>query len=88
MIGPCYWMNETSGILRPVILKYLDVRAPELSPEECAILRAYLRQWVEPDVWASGPEIQTLRGAIDGLTNEAAIDNWYRAALEINIDPF
>jgi hypothetical protein len=87
MIGPCYWMHETSGVLRPVILKYLDCAAPDLTPEECAIMRACLRQWIEPDVWA-GPDIQTLRDAIGGLTTEAAIDEWCRKALEENIDPF
>lgn len=86
MIG--YWMHETSGVLRPVVEKYLKCTAPDLTPEECAIIRAYLRQWIEPDVWDYDREVEALRMALDGLTNEAAIDAWVRAALEINIDPF
>lgn len=81
-------MNETSGVLKPVIMKYLDVTAPELTREECAIMRAYLRQWIEPDAWGEGTELDTLRDAVNCLTTEAAIDAWVRAAIEIEIDPF
>jgi hypothetical protein len=86
MIGPGYWMDETSGVLRPAVVIYL--RGEWLAPPHIAAIRAYLRQWIEPDVWGDQPEIEALRQSIDGLTTQAAIDAWLAAALEINIDPF
>ena len=88
MIGPCYWLDETSGVLRPVVEKYLNCTTPELTPEECAVMRAYLRQWIEPDVWGESDYLVALRDMIPILTTEAAIDAWSRAALAVEIDPF
>lgn len=81
---PGYWLRETTGILRPVIERYLA--GDSLSERDCATMRAYLRQWINAPVWR-GPEIEHLRDAIDGLTSRAAISAWLDAAEEIGIDP-
>ena len=43
--APGYWMNETSGVLRPAVEAYLFHE--DLSHEHIATLRAYFRQWVK-----------------------------------------
>jgi hypothetical protein len=81
--GPAYWMNETSGVLRPAIVDYLKGRP--LDEKAIAAIRAYSRQWIMADVW--GEDVAPLRAAIDGLTSRAAIEAWLTLALEHGIDP-
>ena len=84
MTEPGFWMNETSGVLRPVVEKYLH--GSELTPLEVNIMRAYLRQWIMAPVWR-GPEIDGLRDMIDSLHSTAQIRTWLERALEAGIDP-
>lgn len=77
-------MNETSGVLRPVVERYLA--GAELAPGEVATMRAYLRQWV----WAPGfvgPEIDRLRSGVDHLYNTGDVRAWLDRALNAGIDP-
>jgi hypothetical protein len=79
---PGYWMNEMSGDLRPVIEAYLHGR--ELTPEQCAIMRVYLWQWIMHPAWTG---VEELRSSIEGLTSNEAIDQWLEQALVLGIDP-
>jgi len=81
---PGYWMNETSGVLRPAVEAYL-LTDEELSPAHVAALRAYFRQWIAAP-W-SGAGIDELRAGIDGLDSRAAIETWLDKALVAGIDP-
>jgi hypothetical protein len=81
---PGYWRNETSGRLEPVIKKYLA--GGPLSPYEIVAMRAYLRQWIEPDVW-EGDAIADLRVAVGLISSREDIEKWLAAALEVGIDP-
>lgn len=80
MVG--YWMNETSGILRPVIEAYYC--NPDFSPAECVIMVAYLRQWM-----AGFPPLGTgdLIPRLDTLTDRRAIGRWLDDARDLGIDP-
>jgi hypothetical protein len=82
--APGYWMNETSGVLRPAIKAYLE--HDELTPAEIAAIRAYLRQWIMADGWLED-SVEELRAKVDGLTSRQAIDEWLREALKVGIDP-
>ena len=82
--GPAYWMNETSGVLRPAIVAYL--KGLPMREDEIAAMRAYLRQWIVADCWA-GPEVDDLRWRIDGLTTKKAIERWLDDAIKEGIDP-
>lgn len=82
--APNYWMSETSGVLRPVVEKYL--RGEKLTDEEVATMRAYIRQWIFAPVW-KGPEIEGLRDLVDSLTTQAQIDTWLEKAAEALVDP-
>lgn len=81
---PGYWMNETSGVLRPAVEAYL--RGEALTPGNIAAIRAYLRQWMNAPAWF-GPGIAELQQGVDGLTSRAAIRAWLDRALELGIDP-
>lgn len=87
--GPGYWIYETSGKLRLVIERYLD--NTELSPQDCATMRAYLRQWIFSPVWDGNPHgrdiLADLRNRVDSLTDRGRIDHWLRDAEEFGVDP-
>ena len=67
MANPGYWQDETSGVLRPAVIAYLD--GGDMTPEQIAAMRAYLRQWMA-GFWFGEDEIEALRAAIDGLVTQ------------------
>lgn len=79
---PGYWMNETSGVLRPAIEAYLT--GDSMTDEQVAAMRAYLRQWIGGDTWRGA---EMLRRKVEGLTSRDAIRRWLNRAKEIGIDP-
>lgn len=81
---PGYWMNETSGVLRPAVEAYLQHRP--MTPEQIAAMRAYCRQWINAPGFL-GPDIEALRNAVDGLTTSAAISAWMEVACLAGVDP-
>jgi hypothetical protein len=90
---PRYWMQETSGILEPVIVAYLH-REP-MDEMQVSILRAYLRQWIDATVWNDNPfadgndqaAIEELRESVKYLATRDDIEAWLRRALVSGIDP-
>lgn len=84
MSVPGYWMNETSGVLEPVVRKYLA--GDELDAGEIRTMRAYLRQWVWTAAFV-GPEIDRLRSGVDHLYNTGDIRAWLARAVDAGIDP-
>jgi len=81
---PGFWMDETSGRLAPVIEDYLHGK--DLNPDQIALMRAYLRQWIEAPGFI-GPEIADLRRRVNGLISQDAIDMWIYDAVEAGADP-
>jgi hypothetical protein len=81
---PGYWMNETSGVLEPVVRKYLE--GGELSTDEVQTMRAYLRQWIWADGFV-GPDVDRLRAGVAHLYNTGDLRAWLDRALNAGIDP-
>lgn len=81
---PGYWMHEVSGVLRPVVKDYLE--GEELSPEQVALMKAYLRQWIEHPGW-TGTGIDLLRATVGSLSNSREISSWLAVAERNGIDP-
>jgi hypothetical protein len=81
--GPGFWMNETSGTLRPVVERYL--RGETLTPTHIAIMRAYLRQWMAGDF--RGPEVARLRERVNDIRDMPSLTSWLEDALDAGIDP-
>lgn len=85
MRGPKYWMHEESGILRSVVLDYLDGKA--LTDEQITLMRLYLKQWIELGPWR-GSNVDLLRATVNSLTTRHDIERWLEVADRENIDPF
>jgi hypothetical protein len=83
MTKPGYWMNETSGVLKPVVEKYL--RGEQLSQNEVACMIAYLRQWMAGDF--CGPEIDMLRVTVNAIVDHETLVAWLDEAMDAGIDP-
>lgn len=91
--APGYWMNETSGVLRPAVEAYLFHE--DLSHEHIATLRAYFRQWVNARGFDGPPDaseadrrvIARLRSMVDGLVSRETINVWLMQAANMGIDP-
>lgn len=77
-----YWMHETSGVLKPVVEKYL--RHEKLSPGDIVIMRAYLRQWIEADGFKDG---EILRDTVRSITTQRELEDWLDDAMAVGIDP-
>jgi hypothetical protein len=81
---PGYWMNETSGVLEPVVRRYLE--GAELELGELATMRAYLRQWIEAPGFR-GPDVERLRTTLTTITSTTDLRRWMSEALDAGIDP-
>jgi hypothetical protein len=86
---PGYWMHETSGVLAPVVRKYLE--GGDLDEQEVAVMRAYLRQWVNAPVWLAVPGepagLEQLRRDVGGLRSSGDVKAWLERALALGVDP-
>jgi hypothetical protein len=80
---PGYWMNETSGVLKPAMEAYLY--GEDLTPEHITLIRAYLHGWIEAP-W-QGPNIDLLRATVGSLTTRKDIDSWLEVAEREGVDP-
>jgi len=91
--APKYWMQETSGVLKPVIEKLLT--AENLTPREIAIVRAYFRQWVMAPAWDLNPhaskrsrdDLERLRTSVETIRTFRAIARWLADAVSQGMDP-
>lgn len=91
MTAPGYWMRETSGVLKPAVERYL--RGESLLPSDIAVLRSYLRQWINSPVWDENPHggaatLSSLRDLVDSLTSRKQIELWTERAVEMGLDPW
>ena len=82
--APGFWMDETSGMLRPVVLAYL--RGDDLTVYQVSIIRAYLRQWIAGSRWR-GEGIARLRSQLNRMHTRRQVEEWLDLALEQGIDP-
>jgi hypothetical protein len=92
MSAPGYWPNETSGVLKPAMERYLN---GALRDADVPVIRAYLRQWAGASVWDENPhlnangvkELADLRSRVDAISTGLDIDRWLELALELGMDP-
>ena len=82
---PGFWMNEQSGVLRPVVEKYL--RGEPLTDAEVSLMRAYCLQWIELGDWRGGPEFDALSDRLASVRSQAQLEAWLDKAIDLGIDP-
>jgi hypothetical protein len=83
--APGFWMNEKSGVLQPVVKKFL--RGKRLTDYEISVMRVYLRQWIFAEGWYPCPLLKELRQTVPLISTNTALHVWLEKALEIGIDP-
>ncbi len=82
MSDPGHWRYETSGVLRPIVAKYLN--GHDLTREEIPVMRAYLRQWIAGPHWYG---VEDLRARVDDIQTNATLRAWLGTAEALGIDP-
>jgi hypothetical protein len=80
-----YWMNETSGVLRPAVTAYFN--GDSLTVYQIAVLRAYLSQWIMDPHWQPTANLGLLRSTVPYLRTRQDLDRWIDTALEDGIEP-
>jgi len=83
--APLFWMNETSGALRPTILAYLD--GSDMTPFQVVAMRSYLRKWISAPLLGDRPPVRALRMSAATLSSRDAIARWLRLAAENGMNP-
>ncbi len=83
--APKFWMYESSGVLQPVIRKYL--LADELTAAEIGLMRAYLWQWVASPVWGPSGALEVLRLRVAAIETTEDIEGAVQMAVNLGIDP-
>jgi uncharacterized membrane-anchored protein len=78
-------LDETSGVLRPVIEAYL--LGKPLDAGQIATMRAYLRQWIAGDGWWPDDDINWLRAHVDELDTQDKIRAWIARSDAACVDP-
>lgn len=90
---PKYWMQETSGVLKPVIEKLLAFT--DLTHRDIAVLRLYFQQWVDSPAWDANPHaddrsrrvLAELRSKARTLRTSHDVMDWVAAATREGMDP-
>jgi hypothetical protein len=82
--APKYWMNETSGLLAPVVEAYLY--GDPLTAGQVAVMKMYLRQWIMSPVW-QGDGLEELRRPVERIRTRQDINEWLAKALAEGHDP-
>lgn len=87
---PGYWLNETSGALKPAVIAYLENQP--MTGMHIAAMRAYLRQWINSDVWDANPHgvgsrLAELRRLVESLHTREDIKAWIEIATAEGLDP-
>lgn len=80
---PAYWMNETSGVLRPAVEAYLAGGA--MTAAQIRAMRAYCRMWINAPF--RGPEVDALRRLVDHIDSRVTLAAWLASAVEAGCDP-
>lgn len=81
---PGYWMNETSGVLRPAVGAYLA--GGEMTREQLGAMKYYCRQWINAPGF-KGPEVDALRRLVDHIDSRVTLAAWLASAEEAGCDP-
>jgi hypothetical protein len=84
-------MHETSGVLKPVIRRYLQGHT--LDPSDIRLMRLYLEQWFDSPVWmlpgdSEGlAELESMREKVRSIKSTEEIREVLKDALDWGIDP-
>jgi len=81
---PNFWLYDPSGKLSMVVRRYVERRS--MSPVDVAVMRAYLRQWINGD-WHNCALLDALRTKVAEIRTRQDITDWLIMAEGQGIDP-
>ena len=85
-LPPRFWMDETTGKLAEAIEVYM--RTEPLSDEQLALLKVYLRQYVERAVISQDADRRKLLERIEKLRRVADVERLADSLSEAGVEPF
>jgi hypothetical protein len=83
---PHFWMTEQTGKLAAAMDDYFAGEA--LSPEALALIKQYLRQYIERVVMAEASERPKLLTRLDKLRSTRDIESFADELAEYGVEPF
>lgn len=87
-----YWRNESSGKLALAVERYFAFAVGEdpnpLTDSELALLKAYLKFWIEYPWQGMRSQLEDLRAQFDRATTYQQLRDCLDTALELGIDLF
>ena len=83
---PHYWMTEQTGRLADAVEAYINGDA--LAPAELALIKAYLRQYLERAVMTGEAKRERLLEQAAALRDGRAIERFADELAEIGVEPF
>jgi hypothetical protein len=83
---PHFWMTEQTGRLAEVVEAYLDDE--RLLPEQVALIKEYLRQYVERALLTGDANRPKLLQELATLKNNRDITRYAEVLADVGIEPF
>lgn len=83
--APKYWKHETGGELGPAVLQYLSGKS--LTLRDVALMKAYLRQWVNSPAWGRSTLLDALRESVAQIRNRDDLERCISATVDLGMDP-
>ena len=85
-ISPKYWQDGLDAeIFRPIVKQYLEQGI--LDAEGIAVMRAYLRYWIDSPIWNQVDTLRDLRDRVAGIEDAEDVQAWLRDARKLGIVP-
>jgi hypothetical protein len=84
--SPKYWQDGLEAdIFKPIVKQYLEQGT--LDAEGIAVMRAYLRYWINSSIWADTDELRDLRDRVARIEDAQDVQFWLRDARKLGIEP-
>ncbi len=83
---PRFWMEEQTGLLSAAVEAYLD--GQRLKPDQLAVIKVYLKQYVERAVLAGAAKVPLLVSKIDKLKSNGDLERFADEVAELGAEVF
>jgi hypothetical protein len=83
---PHFWMTEETGVLSAAVEAYFD--GERLTPPQVAVIKAYLRQYIERAMLTADAKRHLLLQQIEKLRTTREIERFADEVAEYGVEPF
>lgn len=81
----CWQDGLEAEMFKPIVKQYLEHGT--LDAEGIAVMRAYLRYWINSPSWNKTYELSDLRDRVTRIENVEDLRTWLRDARKLGIEP-